>query len=60
MSNNSNFLTGRGRLGRTGCGGNSAAPERRSPAALPRNFLGGTLPAAGRRAEISLSFFEFF
>ena len=34
-----------------GWGRNAEPSERRSPAAPPENFTGGTLPAAGRRAE---------
>ena len=37
-----NFRRGSEGAAEGGCGGNSAAPERRSPAAPPRNFLGGT------------------
>jgi len=37
-----NFRRGSEGAAEGGCGGNSAAPEPRSPAAPPRNFLGGT------------------
>jgi len=37
-----NFRRGSEGAAERGFGGNSAAPERRSPAAPPRNFLGGT------------------